>query len=300
MTGRGSTLVGAHTVADFGTDLLHTTVRSIPGGYEWRRAPGTAAPAPFRRPSDELLDLLVQPGDEALARWAPAAADGPARIYRVHGRESVANRLLTSGPQPELADPLRGFGALLRGLHDAGPVHTAALAPQPPRGLDRLNTWLGGRAPVARAAWVAAELRARLGEDRWSKILGWTEQLNEDTAVTLVHGAPGLGSLVTNTAGRPAELLVGEDLAVAPWYFDLGWAVGEIVELRWQLGGEQENWQLLLEALFEGYGRELGTHWAATAAIRILLHVHDIAAYVGWHTMGFEHYAGFLIFLIDL
>ncbi|MFF8646408.1 hypothetical protein [Streptomyces sp. NPDC015345] len=143
-------------------------------------------------------------------------------------------------------------------------------------------------------------MQRSLGAERWARVNKWYRTITEDTDVTLVHGAPGLGSLVSGASPESTAILTGEDLAVAPWYYDLGWVLGELVELRWHLGGDQQAWQVLVDALFEGYGRDLGVWWNQAAALRTLLHVHDIAAYVGWHSSGFNQYASFLAFLIDL
>ncbi|MEU9924774.1 hypothetical protein AB0H51_26380 [Streptomyces griseoluteus] len=284
---------------EYGTDLLRTSVRpSTSGGHEWTRTPGRLAPAGFE-PVDGLADRLGRVGRDGTVRLVVGRGDATSRTYRVPGDESFANRLLFGGPQPQLREPLRGLGQALSRLHADG-MPSPAERLGPPRGLLRLDTWLSGRAPVARAAYVGSQMRRRLGPERWTRITDWCRQVTEDTDVTLVHGAPGLGSLVVGDATGPAALLTGEDVAVAPWYFDLGWVLGELVELRWQLGRDQQGWQLLLEAFFEGYGRDVGSQWNRVAALRILLHVHDIAAYVGWHEAGFDHYASFLMFLIDL
>ncbi|MFE9170732.1 hypothetical protein ACFYNZ_14600 [Streptomyces kebangsaanensis] len=283
---------------EYGTDLLRTRVSALPGGHEWTRTTGRLAPEPFRTATG-LEHRLAAAGRADAVRLAVGHGGPTSRVYQVAGGESVANALLTVGPLPQLREPLRGLGLALSRLHAGGPPN-ADPPPGPPRGLRRLDTWLAGRAPVARAAYVGAELRSRLGPERWSRVTAWCRRTGEDSDVTLVHGAPGLGSLVPGDGDGTATLLTGEDLAVAPWYFDLGWVLGELVELRWQLGGDQQGWQFLLEALFEGYGRDVGEQWNRVAALRILLHVHDIAAYVGWHTAGFDHYATFLMFLIDL
>ncbi|MEV8453907.1 hypothetical protein AB0467_17640 [Streptomyces sp. NPDC052095] len=285
---------------EYGTDLLHTSVRAAPDGpgWEWTRTTGPLAPSAFQPPTG-LGDRLAAVGRGSSVRLAVGRAAGADRIYSVRGQESVANRLLSDGPSPELREPLRGLGDTLARLHAGGPPPEAERL-GPPRGLLRLDTWLAGRAPVARAAYVGAQMRHRLGPERWVRVTDWCREAAEDTAVTLVHGAPGLGSLVVEGDTGRASLLSGEDLAVAPRYFDLGWVLGELVELKWQLGGDRQGWQLLLEAFFEGYGQDAGDRWNQLAALRILLHVHDIAAYVGWHTAGFDHYTTFLLFLIDL
>jgi phosphopantothenoylcysteine decarboxylase/phosphopantothenate--cysteine ligase len=96
------------------------------------------------------------------------------------------------------------------------------------------------------------------------------------------------------------ELLIGEDLCAAPWYHDLAWIAGELVELRWLNDGDPQEWQRLLDALFEGYGRDLGEDANRLIALRIALHLHDISAYVGLDAALLATYAGFLDFLVNL
>ncbi|MEU2515162.1 hypothetical protein [Streptomyces syringium] len=292
----------APPLTEYGTGLLRTTVLPLPDGtYEWRRAPGPLAPAPFVRLSPEAVARLADaagrpaPGGVLLA---PARPDGEARTYRVAGAESVAFVLLTSGVTPALHDPLRGLGRALRALHDTPPGELPA--GRRSRGLDRLVTWLDGHTPSPRAAHAQAQVRRALGPDRWARVRGWAEEVTSDDQVVFAHGAAGLGSLVVGGPPGTAALLTGEDVCAAPWYVDLGWVVGELVELKWQLGGDPATWQSLIDALFDGYGRDLGTDWRKLAALRVLLHVHDIAAYLDDHQGGFDHYSSFLKFLTDL
>ncbi|MFJ8626480.1 flavoprotein [Kitasatospora sp. NPDC093550] len=297
---------------EFGTGLLRTSVRELPsGGRRWRRTPGPMAPTPFQ-PVDEELDRLlarVDLGDGGDggdggggrgggARLVPGTADGPSRRYDVRGEVSVAHLLLNGELGPELVGPLRDVGRLLRALHRLGPPAGRAVAPS--RALARLGDWLTGRAASPRAACAQGGLRRELGEERWSRLLAWYRRTAADPDTTLAHGAAGLGSLVVDRASGGVDLLVGEDVCVLPWYVDLGWVVGELVELQWQLGGDKAQWQALTDALFDGYGRDLGPEWHRIAALRILLHVHDIAAYLDGFDRGFDHYAGFLRFLVDL
>ncbi|GAB7182140.1 hypothetical protein ATKI12_1971 [Kitasatospora sp. Ki12] len=305
---------------EFGTGLLRTSVRELPGGgWRWRRTPGPLAPTPFQPVDEELDRLLARAGSgdgsgagsgsgsdsgsgsgsgNGGARLVPGTADGPARRYEVRGEVSVAHLLLNGGLGPHLAGPLRDLGRLLRALHRLEPPTGRPATPS--RALARLGDWLGGRAASPRAACAQAGLRRELGEERWSRLLAWYRRTAGDPDTTLAHGAPGLGSLVVDHASGGVDLLVGEDVCALPWYLDLGWVVGELVELQWQLGGDKAQWQALTDALFEGYGRDLGPEWHRIAALRILLHVHDIAAYLDGFDHGFDHYAGFLRFLVDL
>ncbi|MFF6774201.1 hypothetical protein ACFY8W_11610 [Streptomyces sp. NPDC012637] len=316
---------GGPHLREFGTGLLRTRVTGGAAGtgagrYVWERRPGALAPAPFAAPltdaapvtdSAPLTDAApatdavrrLLDGGDASVRWAPGTptADGEGRIYRVRGPESAAGRLLYHGPDDELADALRGLGAALRTLHDT-PLPTGAVTPGPlPRGLVRFTDWLAGRSPQPRAAYAETLLRPRLGESRMARLHGLCERIAADADRVPCHGAAALGSLVP-AEGAPgeADMLVGEDLCLAPWYWDLGWTLGELVELKWYRGDSGPAWPKLLDALFEGYGRSLGDDWSSLAALRVLLHLHDYTAYVGWDERNFEKYTGFATFLLDL
>ncbi|GAA0617559.1 flavoprotein [Streptomyces crystallinus] len=285
--------------SEFGTGLLRTSIHPLPsGGTRWRRSPGPLAPVPFAQVDAPLRAALAAAGDLDGARLVPGEVDGPARVYDVRGAVSAAHLLLNQGPGAELRAPLRDLGRLLRSVHDLDPPPD--LPARPARGLARLGDWLAGRAASPRAACVQGQVRRSLGEERWHQVTAWYRRTAEDPAVVLAHGAAGLGAFAVDQASGRSDLLVGEDVCAAPWYLDLGWVVGELVELQWQLGGDREAWQALTDALFEGYGRTLGQRWKPMAALRILLHVHDIAAYVDDFDRGFDHYCDFLRFLVDL
>ncbi|MEV4332258.1 hypothetical protein AB0K02_17270 [Streptomyces sp. NPDC049597] len=292
---------------DFGTGLLRTRVTggTEGGGYTWVRRPGPQAPAPFAAPVPDLDALIAAEGGGRHVLWASGAVtgDGAGRVYRVRGPESAAGRLLYHGPDDGLVDVLRDLGRLLRALHDTPvpPVAADALRAAP-RGLVRFTDWLAGRSPEPRAAYAESLLRPRLGEVRMAALHELCERIAADGDRVLCHGAPALGSLVPaqGTSRGDADMLIGEDVCLAPWYLDLGWTLGELVELKWYRGDSGPAWPRLLNALFEGYGRDLGDTWPRLAALRVLLHLHDYTAYVGWDEENFEKYTGFVMFLLDL
>ncbi|MFG2287108.1 flavoprotein [Streptomyces sp. NPDC048595] len=284
----------------FGTRLLRTAIHGLPaGGRRWRREPGPLAPTPFEPAGGEEYRLLAAIGDLGDARLALGTADGPARRYDVRGKLTAAHLLLHEGPSPGLAKPLHDLGRLLRAVHDLTPPPAAPRAGTS-RGLARLDTWLTGRATCPRAACAQGQVRRNLGEARWARVLDWHARTLADAETVLAHGAAGLGSLVVDRAGGGVDLLTGEDVCRSPWYVDLGWVVGELVELQWQVGGDKAAWQSLTEALFEGYDRDLGSEWNEIAALRILLHVHDFTAYVDNVDGEVDRYCDFVRFLIDL
>jgi phosphopantothenoylcysteine decarboxylase/phosphopantothenate--cysteine ligase len=276
---------------EYGTGLLRTTIAPDRGGYRWTRRPGPLAPTPFACEADgAALAELSAIGGARLVRGVGGAEE---RSYHVDGSESVAGLLLRDGPDARLARRLRDVGRLLRAVHELpGPP-----TPAPARGVRRLEDWLSGRAGTPRAAYAASLLARGLGP-RLAPLRDWCVRLRTD-AVTLSHGCAGLGSVVAGSGEWRTELLAGEDICSAPWYLDLGWLVGELVELRWQLPGNDDVWRQSMDALFDGYGRDPGEDWAPLAALRILLHIHDFTAYVGWNDESFSRHLHFVTFLLD-
>lgn len=294
----------------FGTALLRTEIDgNDDDGYRWTRRPGPAAPQPFADPArstDPALLALTVPETRGAVRLTLGVPDGAARWYPTDAPTAAASLLLYTDRGHELAGDLHGLGRLLRRLHDSGPApwdrpdpdDPAPTADQRlPRGWRRLHRWLDGAAAVGDAAPARDRLGAVLGSHRWQLLRDWTAEVAVSPAARC-HGAPGLGSLVP--AGRRGDpvLLTGEDLAVAPWTWDLGWVVGELVELSWQLG-RSTGLPELLAALFTGYGRDLGPDWSRYAALRITLHVHDFSAYTHGSADILRGYSDFLAFLID-
>ncbi|WCN02193.1 hypothetical protein [Streptomyces sp. M92] len=286
-------------VTSFGTGLLITEVRRVPGGqeYEWLRAPGPVAPAPFAPVPGTLRRVCEGIGEHHGVRFAVGEeTEGPTgagRRYRAGHDRSVIHYLLVGGPAEvpggaaALERALRGTGALLAALHRAPiptptptPTPTPAPAPGPARGLRRLWTWLAGDSRAAEA--FAAHDGVLDTLRRWCAQALTADADSADgrpARPVLSHGAPGLGSLVPDPRTGTAVLLTGEDLCLAPWPYDLGWITGELAELRWAHGGDAAEWQRLLGALVEGYGRGLGERARRWAALRIALHAHDTLAY---------------------
>jgi aspartyl-tRNA(Asn)/glutamyl-tRNA(Gln) amidotransferase subunit A len=75
-----------------------------------------------------------------------------------------------------------------------------------------------------------------------------------------------------------------------------------LVELRWFTSGPTDHrpWQRLLDALYTGYGRDLGPDWTHWIGLRIALHLHDFSAYVGWSAGEVERYAALGAEIVDV
>ncbi|MFG1704108.1 flavoprotein [Nonomuraea sp. M3C6] len=282
--------------AEDGTGHLLMEVVPGAGGFVWRRRPGRLSHSAFAPVDPALNGKLAGLLDGADVRLAPGEQDGEFRAYRVAGAESAARILLRDGPGEQVERLMRGLGRALREVHAVAPGDVSG----PPRALRRLEEWLAGGSRSATAAAAGAVLADRLGAKCWDRLRGWCAEQDADPGVVLSHGAPGLGSLAVDLDKGTGELLIGEDLCAAPWYHDLAWIAGELVELRWLNEGNPQDWQRLLNALFEGYGRDLGEDANRLVAMRIALHLHDISAYVGLDASLLAGYAGFLDFLVNL
>ncbi|MGI5119812.1 hypothetical protein ACQEU5_09820 [Marinactinospora thermotolerans] len=282
----------------FGTGLLRTSISPAGAGFLWRRSPGPLADSAFT-PIDPVLRSLVEAATAGNSvAVSVGRAEGPSRSYRTEGVESLAGRLLRAGPDTDLVPLFRGVGHALRAVHSVTPPADHPL-PRIPRGMARLDTWLSRRPVHGFAGEAAALVHDRIGAERWSRLCAWNEQALHDPDRVVAHGAPSLGALVPGVSA-PAVLLSGEDLCLAPWTFDLGWVTGELIEIKWQIGGAAPAWQALLDALYEGYGRTPESAWNRLAALRLALHLHDFTAYVGGTPPEVQRYADFLGFLIDL
>ncbi|MFQ6397856.1 hypothetical protein ACLMAJ_31005 [Nocardia sp. KC 131] len=280
-------------VREYGTGLLRTTIVREHDGYRWTRRPGPLAPVPFASET-RGISLREVPALDG-ARLVLGEGGAHERNYRADGHESVAGSILRGGPDRELAEQLRGVGRLLRAIHE----HPCPEESAPARGVSRLNDWLSGRASSPVAAHAAPLLEQILG-DRLALVRDWCLKLHTDSLVCS-HGAAGLGSVIRGTDATATFLLTGEDVCAAPWYLDMGWIVGELVEFRWHLTEQDPtSWELLLDALFDGYGRDLGRDWSVLAALRMLLHVHDFTAYVDWSVDTAVRRLHYIKFLIDL
>lgn len=285
----------------FGTALLQTAVDGDDEhGYRWTRRPGPAAPAGFADPThstDPALLTLTVPETRGAVRLALGTPDGAARHYRADAPASIASLLLYADRGHELAADLHGLGRLLRRLHDSAFAAGPATATELPRGWQRLAHWLHDRPATGDAGTARETLQGQLGVDRWNRLRRWTDAV-ADAPAGRCHGAPGLGSVIPGGQRDDPVLLTGEDVAAAPWTWDLGWVVGELVELTWQLG-RSTGLPELLGALFTGYGRDLGDQWSRHAALRIALHVHDFSAYTTGSADILRGYGDFVAFLID-
>lgn len=273
----------------FATGFQRTSIFRLPeGGFRWERLPGEDRVSPQRIPSPELREVLLDLNTAKLSFGLPEPSGGGLG-YLTPGATSAAKLLQVtafSDIRLHLLPAVHDTGRLLRRLHTS--VAQELAPPDGNAALTRLRSWLEhGDGPRA-AGPLSRRLRQQLGSERWAAITDWCDSFLSGSARDVVlHGAPSTGSLVPGPTPGPAVLLAGEDIMRGQPEFDLGWLLGELLELRMLAAWRRIDRPELVElgaALLAGYGGELDCDALGRASIlRILTHVHDFAAYVGWH-----------------
>ncbi|MFB6844877.1 hypothetical protein ACFCXS_08460 [Streptomyces sp. NPDC056373] len=328
------------TVREYGTRYLRITVRYHgDAGFSWLRAPGPAHTVPQRLPP-AAVEAALRRVDEAVASAAAGAGTGAAPgtagaprgarlalgepaggrcarggaaapdagvLYRVPGAVSVA-RLLPSGDDTAFRlslDALADLGRTLRMLHQQ-PWDLPERPPHP--GVRRLTTWLCGEEDAPGTSRLRTLARTRLGPSLWARLTDWSGAADEPPGggAVLLHGAPSTGWLVPSTTGGHTALLTGEEVTGGDPALDLGWALGELHELRAAaargLGsagkGPPVDYPAAAHALLGGYTGGDGSAavppgTARAATLRLAVHMRDFASFVGWHE-DLRHYCDLL------
>ncbi|MEU6313485.1 hypothetical protein [Streptomyces sp. NPDC047014] len=286
---------GPDVVAEYGTGLQTTRVLRAPdGGFLWWHGPGSQVPGPLRAPAAHLLPALPEDSGAALLT-APEPA-GAGLLHRTGGPASAAAWLRDFRPQARtlVAHSLAAAARALRALHSV-PLPPEAQSPAgPPPGLGRLRDWARGGGELrerALAHWGAARLE---------RLLGWADELAPEHPAgpagrSLVHGWASLGALVPPLSRGRVALLTGEDLGLGRPELDLGWLLGELVELAWATPHQEpaDLQRLLLAAYGPGPDPALA---GRAAVLRIVTHMQDFAAYRGWD----DELLGYIAFTAEL
>ncbi|WP_320776121.1 hypothetical protein [Streptomyces sp. CRN 30] len=273
--GRGAAGMGEAVPAPvraFGTDAVRTEVFATDGGrVRWRRtfAAGSAVlravgavPASVHLPHAAVQFVLP--------RWEGRTAEYPVR----------GTRLLLDSPEGR-ATVFRDLGRGLRSLH-ALPCDPAL--PRGPLGPARLAEWLRSGHGPGLSGLYRGQLRSALGKRRLSRLSQWCaalSEVNEDSVV--LHGSVGMGTTVLAADHRP-QLLTGEGLCLGDRWFDLGWLLGELMEVRLVLAGQGRPevaadlgvsaWELVA-----GYGIPPDHRVGRVSALRMLSHGLDISSF---------------------
>ncbi|WP_097943318.1 hypothetical protein [Streptomyces sp. ms115] len=328
-------------VAEYGTGLQVTRVHRAPdavlggtGDFLWWHGPGPRRGGPLRVPARSAA-LVPDLGPVATAALlATGTPHGDGLLHRAAGSASAAAWLRDPRPQAGrlVAHSLAAAARALRALH--GVPLPPGPQPLPPPGVRRLREWAAGTGPLAPAA---ARLRRRArevwGEGRTELLLGWADEAvrasGPGAPVVPLHGWASTGSLVPPRSRGRVALLTGEDLGAGRRELDLGWMLGDLVELAWSspLHRAAESAGLLsvtdLQRVFLGAyeadgsdthgsgggGRERGDHGPSgpvydpvavgrCAVLRVVTHMRDFATYCEWSDELLD-YLAFTAELID-
>lgn len=232
-------------VAEYGTGLQVTRVHLVPDGglggtgdFLWWHGPGPRRVGSLRAPA-RAAALVPDLGPVATAALlATGTPYGDGLLHRAAGSASAAAWLRDPRPQAGrlVAHSLAAAARALRALH--GVSLPPGPQPLPPPGVRRLREWAAGTAPLAPAA---ARLRRRArevwGGDRTERLLGWADDAVRPSGpgapVVPLHGWASTGSLVPPRSRGRVALLTGEDLGAGRRELDLGWMLGDLVELAW-------------------------------------------------------------------
>jgi len=271
------------------TGLLETEITRAGDGWRWRRTPGTLAPRPFSPLTADTAEALGSLREDGII----VAHDGSGltRDYEVDAPRNIAEMLFAGDDVPP--ESMTRSGAALAAIHSVG---VPGARPTMSRGIERLMAWLRGveQPPLMRTLRVEIESAAPGLAERIQHHVARASAAS--SAGVLCHGAPGFGSHVLARDGRRPQLMVGEDVHCGASELDLAWPIGEILECAFTFP-QQRDWTELLDGFLAGYGRDIRTPIAVLAQIRILLHMHDFFAYVGWSRDEFARFTSMVTYL---
>lgn len=255
--------------------------------FRWSFGPGTdrtgqlrSTPAAART---AIADLPSIPAGRLSLGWI----DGERRHHLAPGRASLSSHIARrrpSDPIQPLTHSAAALGSVLRQLAEIDPARAEELPP--PGGPQRLGSWLKtGEGPWG-AAVMHDTLTPLLGQSRIDEIVGWIDEMPQES---LVHGRAGFGATVVPESDAAPAVLVGDEIAYGPRDFDLAWVLGDLVvgEHMTTLAHPSTSAEQLevitacRDAFLVAYGPAddmIAT--GRTTIIRVLLELHDSAAYL--------------------
>lgn len=247
-------------------------------GFLWKRAPGPLGPSHFP---------VVWRGDSHVAHGVELVwpdIENETLTYRVGGPSSAAKWLR----RPEAEFRRRALDTVGRCIDVVMQVcrvngSTPSLN-SPPAPLRRLAAHLENPATGSAVLRWRAALQEAVGG---SAVDGLVSMLvNHQDNPTFAHGGLSIGGIVPVTTGAHDCVLTGEDSGDASAGHDIGWLIGELLELRGTAHDVgDEGLVVLLEDFTAGILRDNGGHPEGirrAALLRIALHAEDYAHFIGW------------------
>lgn len=168
-------------------------------------------------------------------------------------------------------------GNFLKTLHSRDKDHDVSDTGGPEPYL-RLDAWFRGLSPDFHGAHFTPVVREVLGDSVWNTLAAWCESLLAASSTTLCHGQFGMGSIHVGYESV-LEVLTGPALCAGHPSLDIGYFLGELLEMSRAERINPEELQLSIQAFEDGYGRGLVPDDFRAAILRILMHQHDFVAY---------------------
>lgn len=265
------------------TGLRRTAVHHVSDQeFAWFLRPGDHSPAALTiRAADRLRALRDASVPECV--WLLPEAYGQGLIFRSSSALSAAfwmnaDRAIRDRLVPSLVPVRRGLDRLHRVAAPSSPV--------PPPALVRLLHMLDGRAPRPGAVRLHAMATAAWGPAAMSLLRGWAAETPGGTR--LIHGNLSLAALLPVMAADGAggfEVMTGADLSAGRPEFDVGWLLGEMLELAYAAGPPGATPTLAGDRLAGGLLAGAGLDpvlLGRTMLLRLVTHMHDFAAYMPW------------------
>jgi hypothetical protein len=215
-------------VSSTATGLRRTTIHEpSPGSYLWWLRPGSADPAP-RYAMPERFRPALKAASTARLRLVLPVAHETGLLYRTASPLSAA---FWQGAGPVVEERLaENLGAVVRGLGGLHRIPVTSPLPAPP-GLVRLRHWLDHPDHTSGGARLHDLALRHWGAAGLGRIRSWTTELGGRTG-SLVHGNLSLAAILpTLDNAGPVELLTGPEVSGGDPAFDLGWLLGELLEL---------------------------------------------------------------------
>ncbi|MBT2386689.1 hypothetical protein [Streptomyces sp. ISL-11] len=285
----------------FETGYLSTVITRTANAYRWTHRAGTDRPLPMVAPTDAFSRAAGQAsrrGVRFVLPWVETATDGSVALaYRGPGPRSLAAMLIAGEKPADAAGLLADASGCLSAFHAPVPDGMATRAPH---GIHRLTGWMDASdGPRAAPAWHTL-LRRSLGDERWCRIRAWCEEFARPQQPYIVHGAAGTGVIIPSADNLlQAGFLAGSEEAASHREFDLGWLLGELHESAALDDQDPVYLGELRDAFVSSYEGRIDERLLRIATtLRVIIHAHDFAAYLGW-SRDLQNYTKIIVELVD-
>lgn len=243
------------------------------------RRPGPLGPSHF--PVVWRGDPVIANGVELV--W-PDIKD-EALTYRISGPAAAVRWLRC----PDIAFHRRAIDAVGRCtdvvMDVCGDVASTHLLTALPAPLRRLSTHLENAPTTPSVLRWRAALEDAVDRPAVAGLLDLLASHHTDDP-TFAHGGLSLGGIIPLITGAYDCVLTGEDSGSASAGHDIGWLVGELIELRAAAGAAKDESSVgLMDEAIGDILRKHGQHSEGirrAAILRIALHAEDYAHHMGW------------------